>query len=122
MIALENFVNTSICSLPKWTKLFRRWASKLAGVFEHSNIFLQIPNLDLAQYQFLLASGPKELHEEAKAKLFDAIKGDSELFLVMVLHASPAVPNRATFEIWHHIMYCCAKSLDFHKMPPCSPL
>ncbi|KAJ3290824.1 26S proteasome non-ATPase regulatory subunit 6 [Borealophlyctis nickersoniae] len=34
----------------------------------------KIPNLDLTQYQFILESGPKELHEEAKAKLLEGIK------------------------------------------------
>ncbi|KAJ3050880.1 26S proteasome non-ATPase regulatory subunit 6 [Rhizophlyctis rosea] len=33
----------------------------------------KIPNLDLVQYQFILESGPKDHHEEAKAKLFEGI-------------------------------------------------
>ncbi|KAJ3045574.1 26S proteasome non-ATPase regulatory subunit 6 [Rhizophlyctis rosea] len=37
----------------------------------------KIPNLDLTQYQFILEAGPKNLHEEAKAKLFEGITAHS---------------------------------------------
>jgi hypothetical protein len=46
-----------------------------------SETIAKIPNLDLAQYKFILASGPKDLHASTKAKLIDAIK-ENRMFLV----------------------------------------
>ncbi|KAJ3415918.1 26S proteasome non-ATPase regulatory subunit 6 [Chytridiales sp. JEL 0842] len=41
-----------------------------------SETIAKIPNLDLAQYRFILTSGPANLHAETKTKLLEAIKAD----------------------------------------------
>ncbi|KAI8818999.1 26S proteasome subunit RPN7-domain-containing protein [Fimicolochytrium jonesii] len=40
------------------------------------DVIAKIPNLDLAQYVFLLTSGPKEGQSEARAKVLEYIKAD----------------------------------------------
>ncbi|KAJ3328289.1 26S proteasome non-ATPase regulatory subunit 6, partial [Blyttiomyces sp. JEL0837] len=40
------------------------------------NQLAKVPNLDLAQSKFVLARGPKELHENAKKALIEGIKQD----------------------------------------------